>query len=69
MINMYDIIVFNNGETYQMDVGIVVAIQHKAGMKNVLYQVRDFWVSGSTIKRVLGNAAELKEEIDMESEQ
>ena len=69
MINMYEIIVFNNGETYQMDVGIVVAIQHKAGMKNILYQVRDFWVNGSAIKRVLANAQDLKQEIDLESEQ
>lgn len=66
---MYDIIVFNNGETYQMDVGIVVAIQHKAGRKNVLYQIRDMWVDGGAIKRVLANAQDLKQEIDLESEQ
>lgn len=69
MIDMYDIILFNNGETYQMDVGIVVAIQRKAGRKHPFYQVRDMWISEDAVRRVLGNAAVLKEEIDLESEQ
>jgi len=68
MIDMYDIVLVNN-EYDEMDVGIVVAIQHKAGYSQALYQIRNTWYSRDAIKRVLGNAQDLKAEIDLESEQ
>lgn len=65
---LYDIVIMNN-EDFEMDVGIVVAIQNTVKHKQPLYQIRDAWYGESAIKRVLGNALQIKSEIDMESEQ